>query len=68
MAGAVLAAGIQWGMLSTKLSAQETKLAEIAPVKEAVPAIIARLDSIDESLREIKRDVRELRSSPVRER
>ena len=66
VAGAVLAAGIQWGMLSTKLSAQESKITEIAPLKEAVPVILSQLVEIKESQREMKRDIRELRSSPIR--
>ena len=64
VAGAVLAAGIQWGMLSTKLSAQENKITEIAPLSEAVPVIMSQLSEIKESQREMKRDIRELSNRP----
>lgn len=64
--GAIAAIAIQWGVFGARLQAQEVKTAEVASVKEAIPAILARLNGMDESLRDIKRDVRELRNRPTK--
>jgi hypothetical protein len=57
--GLVAGMAVKWGVGDARLAAQELKTKNV----ELIPAIVARLDSIDENQKDIKRDVRELRNA-----
>lgn len=60
--GLGVSVGISWGVTTTKVSAQEKKIEELAPIGKALAALFEKVDSVDRRTTETAKDVRELRA------
>lgn len=54
--------GVSWGMVATKVSAQEKKVEELLPMGKQLAVLLEKVDSVDRRTTETAKDVRELRT------
>lgn len=60
LGGVLLSAGMGWGMMVARVSAQEKKVAALAPVPEQLAILNERVDSYGKQAQETNRLLREI--------
>ena len=61
--GIILAVGIAWGVINQKVEAQEHRIKELGSVGEQISILTTQVQSINQKLIEVHKDVRELRAN-----